>query len=225
MKRVLFASLLTLVACEMVGPLDRTNPYDSGSPYPMSLINVPDAVYSIGERFTAEIFRDPPLPDDDYVLTWESIDPSNGFPSLILQSTFGGEYLLTALASADYRTISIGARFNSSIVVGRNVVVGQRTATLDLACELGDCASLAPTPASTIAVTSASADARGNPVRALNVAMARAVVTSRNPAAIVPAYTPNTTGTYHFTAVAPGSAWLVIRMDLAVDSVFVTVVP
>jgi hypothetical protein len=126
-------------------------------------------------------------------------------------------------------TTAIAAEFNRDVVVGRNIVVGQRARTLTLAC--GPAAAPVACDATPLGigaaavVRSSARDAGGSPVSGLQFAMARAHVTSRNPAVMSPAVTPNASGTYAFTAVGVGTTWVVITMDFATDSVRFVVNP
>ena len=222
--------LLVLSACTLEPPFERSNPFDPGSPYPMRLVGVPDTVIAIGQRFQATIERDPPIDQSRLSIQWRVTDPNDILaPATQLQHLFNGEFLATNAMSAELKTLAVGARFNEEVVVGRSIVVGQLVDTLRLSC--GSVAAPVPCSAvplgvgATLNVRSASRDARGFAVQGLQHAMARAVVTLRTPGVLSSTFTPNTTGTYTFAAVAAGSTWLVIRSDRAVDSVQVTVTP
>ena len=226
MRPLRFLPLAALMlGCSLEPPYDRTNPFDPGSPYEMRLIGVPDTVSAIGQRFQALIERDPPINTAELAIQWEVTDPNDVLAGVLeLQHIFRGDFLSTNVMSAQMKTVSIGARFNGDVVVGRNVIVGQLVDTLNLSCAT-PCESIPIEVGWTFPVFSNARDSRGNEVRFEQFAMQRAVVTIRNTAVINSQVTPNGTGMYVFSAVGAGSSWIVIRSDHAVDSVHVTVTP
>jgi hypothetical protein len=132
-RPILVFCCLPLVACELVGPYDRTNPFDAGSPYVMTLSGVPDTAGAEGLRFTATIERNPPITLSP-AIRWVTTDPNDLFGVSPLTHLFGGEYVVSNRVTAQLRTITVGARFSDEVSVGRNLVVGQLSATLALAC-------------------------------------------------------------------------------------------
>ncbi len=226
MRRLLLLLLAVApLACSLEPPYDRTNPFDPGSPYEMRLVGVPDTVAAIGQRFQALIERDPPINTAELAIQWEVTDPNNALAGVLeLQHIFRGDFLSTNVMSAQMKTVSIGARFNGDVVVGRNVVVGQLVDELNLSCSSA-CASMPISVGWTFPVFSNARDSRGSEVRFEQFAMQRAVVTIRNTAVVTSAVTPNGSGNYVFNAVGAGSTWIVIRSDHAVDSVQVNVTP
>lgn len=232
MRRLAFATMLAALGCTLEPPFDRSNPFDPGSPYEMRLVGVPDTLDARGARFTAVIERDPPLNIDNLSIRWEAIDPRFGSvppapppPSTLVLPLAAGEFVLSANLSAEFVTTSIGARFNSAVVVGRNIVVGQRARTLTLSCAGGACDATPLGIGATASIGSSSLDANGHLLSGLQHAMARATVVSRNPAVIAPSVTPNAGGNYGVTAVGAGSTWVVITVDFATDSVRFVVDP
>lgn len=223
-------------ACELQPAFDRTNPFDPGSPYPMRMVGVPDTVDFRGARFTATIERDPPLPVGPLAITWRATDPRFGvapgappIPSALVLPVGNGAFLISQSLTAELVTTAIAAVFNSEVVVGRNIVVGQRARTLTLTCGSAAapvaCDAAALSIGETATVRSASRDAGNNALSGLQFAMQRARIVSRNPAVIASAVTPNVLGTYAFTAVGAGSTWVVVTVDFATDSVRFVVNP
>ncbi|MBX3134473.1 MAG: hypothetical protein KF689_13915 [Gemmatimonadaceae bacterium] len=227
---------LPLAACEMMGPYDRTNPFDPGAPYPMILTGVPDTVDARGVRFTAVVERDPPLGSLSPSVKWGATDPRNGVPapappppSHLILSLFDGEFVASTALTAEFEPVAIFAQFGARVLVSVKIVVGQRARTLTLSC--GSVAAPLACDASpvavgdTIAVRSTSRDANNHLLSGLVHAMDRAIVTSRNPDVAVSAATRNAAGTYAVAAVGGGSTWIVITVDFATDSVRIVVNP
>ena len=223
-------------ACELQPEFDRTNPFDPGSPYPMRMVGVPDTVDFRGARFTATIERDPQLPAGPLAITWRATDPRFGvvpgvppIPSVLVLPVGNGEFLVSQSLTAEFVTTAIAAEFNSQVVVGRNIVVGQRARTLTLACGSAAapvaCDAAALNIGATTTVLSTARDAGNSELSGLQYAMERARIVSRNPAVLASAVTPNGFGTYAFTAVGAGSTWVVITVDFATDSVRLVVNP
>jgi hypothetical protein len=232
MRRLALAIVLAALGCSLEPPFERSNPFDPGSPFEMRLVGVPDTLDARGARFTAVIERDPPLDTDNLSIRWEAVDPRFGGvppspppPSTLVLPLADGEFVLSANLSAEFVTTSIGARFNSSIVVGRNIVVGQRARTLTLACAGAACDAAPLNVGATATIGSSATDGNGHVLSGLQHAMARATVVSRNPSVIALNVTPNASGTYGVTAVGAGSAWVVITVDFATDSVRFVVDP
>lgn len=238
MMRRLFLLLAATfaVGCSLEPPFERSNPFDPGSPYEMRLVGVPDTLGYKGARFTAVIDRDPPMPTVPLLITWSAYDPRIGSvppalppPSALVLPLGAGEFMLSEALTAELVTTSIAARLNSEVVVGRNMVVGQLVDTLRLACGTVSapvaCSALPLRVGGTLNLRSSARDAGGAVVQGLQFAMERANVTLRTPGVLTPTFTPNTSGTYTFTAAGAGTTWIVIRSDRAVDSVQVTVTP
>lgn len=223
-------ALVTLAGCELKPPFERPNPFDPGSPYPMRMVGVPDTVSAIGQRFQAVIERDPPIDQATLSLQWVVTDPNDILVSVSeLRHLFNGEYLATNTLTAQLKTLAVAARFNDAVVVGRNIVVGQLVDSLRLACGSVSvpvaCNAVPLAVGGSLSVRSRMRDALGSAIQGAQFAMQRAVVTLRTPGVISAAYSPNTQGTYTFSAIGAGSTWIVIRSDRAVDSVQVTVAP
>lgn len=232
MRRLAIATVLAALGCTLEPPFDRSNPFDPGSPYEMRLVGVPDTLDARGARFTAVIERDPPIDVSDLSIRWEATDPRFGSippspppPSTLVLPLIDGEFVLSPSLTAEMVTTSIGARFNSAVVIGRNIVVGQRARTLTLSCAAGACDATPLGIGATASIGSSSLDANGHLLSGLQHAMARATVVSRNPAVIAPNVTPNAGGSYAVTAVGAGSTWVVITVDFATDSVRFVVNP
>jgi hypothetical protein len=229
MKRAiaLAAAALGVGACALEPPLDRTNPFDPWSPYPMTLVGAPDTAYSIGEEFNTFIERTPPIPSDGIILKWEVTDPNDiNRPVNEVQSMGDGRFRITSFATAQFRTYAIAARFTDyiyQVVVGRNIVVGQRVAALQVSCIPGPCDAITPASGTVITLATDAEDALGGFIRGIPFAMARASIVSRDPAVVRPDSTTASTGRFHLTAGAPGTTWVVVTMDVAVDSVQLTV--
>lgn len=226
------AVALVVLGCTLEPPFDRTNPFDPGSPYEMQLLGVPDTVDARGARFTAVIERDPPLPAGDLSIKWEAIDPrfGGGFhdpptPSEYVLPLAGGEFVASGVLTAEFVPATIAARFNSSVVVGRTIVVGQRARTLSLSCSGVACDAVPTLVGQTRAIQSTATDANGHLLAGLQHAMQRATVISRDPSVIAPSVTPNAGGLYGVSAVGEGNTWVVITVDLATDSVRFVVTP
>lgn len=137
-----------------------------------------------------------------------------------------GTFRVAESATARYRTYAIAARFTDyiyQVVVGRSIVVGQRVAGLQLSCTPVACDAITPVPGAVITLGTAAEDALGNYIRGVPFAMARASVVSRNSAVVRPDSTTAATGMFHLTAASPGTTWVVVTMDVAVDSVQLTV--
>lgn len=216
-------------ACSLEPPLVRSNPFDPWSPYSMTLAGAPDTAYSIGEEFDTHIERTPPIPTD-VNLKWEVANPRvlDGVVTEVLAISRGatGSFRVTSFATAEYQTFSIAARFTDyiyEVVVGRNIVVGQRVAALQLNCIPMPCASLTSVPGDVVSLSPVAQDARGNLIRGLNYAMGRSSMLSRDPSVVRTDSTAALAGRFHLTAVAPGTTWVVVTMDIAVDSVQLTV--
>ncbi len=236
MRFALLIGVTALSACELQPEFERSNPFDPGSPYEMRMVGVPDTLDARGARFTATIERDPPLPPGPLSITWRATDPRFGvppgappIPSALVLPIGNGEFLISQSLTAEMVTTAIAAEFNSEVVVGRNIVVGQRARTLTLSCGTASapvaCDAAPLNIGATTTVRSAARDAGRSPLSGLQFAMNRARVVSRNPAVIASAVTPNALGTYTFTAVGAGSAWVVITVDFATDSVRFVVNP
>lgn len=232
MRRLALASLVAALGCSLEPPFDRSNPFDPGSPYEMRLVGVPDTVDARGARFAAVIERDPPISVEDLSIRWEATDPRFGGvppnpppPSTLVLPLADGEFVISPNLTAEMVTTSIAARFNSSVVVGRNIVVGQRARTLSLSCTSGACDATPLGIGASAPIGSSALDANGHVLSGLQHAMARATVVSRNPAVIALNVTPNAAGSYGVTAVGAGSTWVVITVDFATDSVRFVVEP
>lgn len=196
----------------------------------MTLAGAPDTTFSIGEEFDAWIERTSPIPTDGILLKWEATDPNTSGSSapqiLAISGGATGTFRITQLASAQYKTLSIGARFTDyiyQVVVGRNIVVGQRVADVQLSCIEGPCNAITPLAGAPLTLSALAQDARGNAIRAISFAMARADAVSRDPAVVRADSTTASLGRFHLTPVAPGTTWVVVTMDIAVDSVQLTV--
>lgn len=221
--RPLFAALVlaVAVACHIEEPFARTNLWDKDGTATKTLIG-PDSVFSIGDRIRVTLSTDPPVPPGAQ-FEWVSIGASdtavNVFPA------GDGEFLVTR-SNAGYALVPVSAKFDESVVV-KQVWVGQLVASLELFCGAGvACESIPVTVGSNLSVRSTSRDANGNDIRQRNEAMKRAVTVIRDPAIVTTAPTlPNAAGNWTARATAPGSTWLVVRMDRATDSVRIVVVP
>lgn len=121
------------IGCGLEGPYDRTNPFDPGSPYLMTLVDVPDTAGADGLRFTATVHRDPPITANAAV-QWVTADPNALNSPSTLTHLFGGEFVVSNRVTAELKTMAVGARFTDRIEVGRYVIVGQLSATLGLFC-------------------------------------------------------------------------------------------
>jgi hypothetical protein len=227
MRRLGLAAIaLTALGCSLEPPFDRTNPFDPGSPYVISFLGAPDTVASIGERFQVTLDRDPPIDQSELSIQWQVSDPNDILVTPVeLQHLFNGEYIGTNLMSAQLRTLAIGARFNSAVVVGRNITVGQLVATLNPSCGATACSAVPVGVGGTLTVFTDARDALNQVVRLEQFAMQRATVTVRSPSVLTPTWTPNGSGTYTFSVTGTGTTWVVIRSDRAVDSVQVTIAP
>lgn len=228
MTRPFLLAGLTLAAlsCTLEPPFDRTNPFDPGSPYEIRFVGAPDTVASIGERFQVTLERDPPIDQSALAIQWQVTDPNDILITPVeLWHLFNGEFIGTNLMSAQLRTLAIGARFNSAVVVGQSIVVGQLVAELNPACLGYACSSVAVPVGGTMTITTDARDAEGEAVRLEQFAMQRAVVTVRNAAVLAPAWSPNAQGSYSFSVTGTGTTWVVIRSDRATDSVQVTITP
>lgn len=236
MRSAFLLGVTMLSACELQPEFERSNPFDPGSPYQMRMVGVPDTLDARGARFTATIERDPPLPAGPLLITWRATDPRFGvvpgappIPSALVLPIGNGGFVISQSLTAEMVTTAIAAEFNSEVVVGRNIVVGQRARTLALSCGTPTvpiaCDATPLSIGATATVRSTSTDAGGSALSGLQFAMERARVVSRNPAVIASAVTPNGFGTYAFTAVAAGSTWVVITVDFATDSVRFVVNP
>ncbi|MCE9602894.1 MAG: hypothetical protein K8S21_11875 [Gemmatimonadetes bacterium] len=209
------------VACHIEEPFARTNLWDEKGSATKTLSG-PDSTFSIGDRIRVTLVTDPPLPPGAQ-FEWMSIGSSDTavqvFPS------GDGEFLVTR-SNAGFALVPVSAKFDQSVVV-KHVWVGQLVASLDLFCGAGvPCETSPVTAGATFVVRSTMSDANGNDIRRRNEAMKRAVTIVSDPAvaSAVPTL-PNAAGNWTLRANAPGSTWLVVRMDRATDSVRVVVVP
>lgn len=224
---VLFCCL-PLLACELKGPYDRTNPFDPGSPYRMTLAGVPDTAHAEGQRFTASVQRDPPVALGTGV-QWVTTDPNVLNVPSALTHLYGGEFIVSNRVTAEMKPAIVGVRLTDRVDVGRTLIVGQLSATLNLFCGTvavpAACDAAPVAPGAGVLVRSAPRDSLNGIVRGLNFAMERAQVTIRTPGVLTSAVVPNTQGSYAFTAASVGETWVVIRADRATDSVRVVVAP
>jgi hypothetical protein len=219
-----------LAGCKLEEPFVRSNPFDPGSPYPLRLVGGPDTAYSIGDEFQLSVEREPPLGSTASLgVTWVANIPAAApFPSPQLKHLYDGRYVVTPEVSSTYTLIYIGAAFNSDVVVWRTIYVGQRAEQLSLSCSAtGFLACDTPVRAvgARVEVSSTALDARGNGIRNASALMDRSQVVIRDPSVMASTTLTNSLGTYHFTALAPGSTWVVVQSDRGTDSVRFVVTP
>lgn len=227
-------ALLLSTACALEKPFERTSPFDPESIYELSLSG-PDSTHSFGEQVQLVLGATPPLPERDMYIEWVAFD----FVHYIfagnvevpvytkLAQTNGDGSFIVIETSAEYRMINLAAMFDD-VTVGHRLFVGQRAATLSLSCApwtqlFTPCDNVGGIP-NTLALHTDMKDALGAPLRNVGFAIERGALTSRNTNVIAPQpVTRDASGIVRFTVIGPGSTWVVVRIDDAVDSLLVTV--
>lgn len=208
-------------ACALEAPYARTNPFDPGGILTLSMTGPDSAVY-VGQRIHFTVGADRSLPTGPLIIAWRSSDP------LTLIAGTNGEYIVTN-ATARIVPIEVTAMFDS-VRVSRTVLVGQTAARLTLACGPagGPAVACDATPlvvGSSLAVRATMTDSSTTPLRQPLYALQRAGLGSSDTTVARPAPNAAGNGTVTFLAVAPGTAWLRVRVDGARDSVRVVVGP
>jgi hypothetical protein len=211
--------LIALTGCELESPYARVNPFDPGGVVRLSLTGPDSAVFS-GQRIRFTIEATHPLPTESAMIAWRSSDPRT------LIAGTGGEYIVLTAATSRFVPVQVTAMFDS-VRVDRTVLVGQTAARLMLWCGPvgGPTVPCEATMGTSLLVRTTMADSSTTPVRQPLYALQRAVLTSSDSTVVRPTTNPAGDGTLSILAVAPGQAWLRVRVDGAGDSVRVVVKP
>lgn len=241
MRRIIpLAFALFAAGCKLEPPFERASPYDADGIFVFSLEG-PDSAHHLGDKIRLTLVTDPPLPDDEFRITWvarshieclpkHSANCANLPVDLAVVGGAGQEAEFTVIdATAEYRRLVVGAFFGR-VEVGRDLLIGQKVASLELSCspwtEPEDDCTAPVVPATTIELHTRMRDVANNVVRRVEYAIDRAVVTVRDPAIATPiAPGLELAGIIRLAAVSPGSTWVVTRIDEGVDSVRITVAP
>jgi len=217
----------TLASCRIEEPFARDNPWDTGSNARLTLTG-PDSVRSVGARIAVTLSASPAIPPNG-VIVWKSNEDGDGIPPETQVWTAGPGLFEVRRATADFQRIAVTAQLDNNIVAWE-VWVGQSVAFLDLFC--GSATFQQPCDATPMTINSTrqlgtiARDENTNPLGRFEVAMARGSITTRDPSVISTANTvPNAQGTVTARAVGAGATWVVMRIDGAVDSVRLVVVP
>lgn len=228
------APLLALGACTLQEPFERTNPFDPESVFEMSLSG-PDSTHSFGEQVQLTLASTPPLPDREMYIEWVAHDFVHYISSgnvdvpvfTQLAQTNGDGKFIVVETSAEYRMINLAAMLDD-VAVGHRLWVGQTAATLSLSCApftqpFTPCDNVGGPP-NILEIHTWMRDPLGVSLRNVGFAIERGSLTSRNPSVVIPRpLTRDAAGIVRFTVIGPGSAWVIVRMDDAVDSLLVTV--
>lgn len=223
-------------ACELEKPYVRTNEFDPKSIYRLSLVG-PDSSHSVGERVTLELRSVPELPARRRYVEWIAYDHVKYLPGFAdvpvrekLASSDGDGSFIVIAATAEYREISLSAELDE-VVVGHRLTVGQKAVELALSCSpwtlpFDPCDDVAAAPFSTISIHARMRDPLQNGLRAVQFAIARASVVSRDPSVVAPEpITADVNGVLRVRALSAGTTWVVVRIDDAIDSIRVAVAP
>lgn len=228
------AALLLSTACTLEKPFERTNPFDPESVYEMTLSG-PDSAHAFGEEIQLTLGSTPPLPERDMYIEWVAHDfvhyVFNGNEEVpintqLAQTNGDGSFIIVE-TSAEYRRINLAAMFDD-VAVGHHLWVGQKAATLSLSCApwsqpFTPCDNVGGIP-NTLSIHTDMKDPGGAPVRNVGFAIERGSLTSRNTNVVAPMpVTRDANGIVRFTVIGPGSTWVIVRIDDAIDSLLVTV--
>lgn len=213
---------IAVTSCHIEEPFSRNNLWDPGADVTMTLSG-PDSTFSVGETFSVDLTGDPPLPPGQLQIEWTGV---NDTATKVLPSGYG-QFTVT-LAHAQFQRVAVAAVFDD-VIVAVTLVVGQSVAALGLYCgasPLVPC-DASPMPVGTTRVIrSDMRDANGNVLRRRIYAMRRAVIVSRDPGVLaIEPNAPTVEDNWTVRAVGPGSTWVVVRADRALDSVRVVVAP
>lgn len=222
----------------MEPPFARTNPMDSGSDYQVTLSG-PDSVHSMGETFRITMTTDPALPADDYEFVWEAGPVYECFPEppcfrkspvpiYMAAVVTKGEFSVID-TRADHRMMHATVHFGD-VPHSHRVFVGQKAVALDLSCSpwtlpYDPCDDNLFQTADTIRLHARMFDARGHPIaRKPGFALERGQVIPRDD--VVQSYAmPHDPyrSLYLLNPLRAGATWVVVKIDDAVDSVYVVV--
>jgi hypothetical protein len=245
MSRPVLLAVLVLastLACRVEPPFERSNPHDPGSIYDLRLAG-PDTIRTAGAVAQMTIVADPPVPYDDFHVQWEAedwfdwpepvpddFDPRGvpTFPAMVSQ----GNGVFTAVnTTAEHKQVFLRAQLGPDVTLGRPIVTYQHATSIALSCAphtqpIVAC-DAAPRPTNQdVPVHVRLWDAGGIEVRDIRWAIQRGQVISRD--ALIAMALPvrlDTNGIVRARTAGPGSTWIIVRIDDAVDSVRLVVAP
>lgn len=222
--------LLLVIACTVEPPFARTNPLDAASNYDVTLSG-PDSTHSLGERVTLVMQSDPPLPDDDYAISWVAGPYILGRDTTQVAASVGDGVFEVYDVHAQYRAIYLSVYFGRRVFSHR-LVIGQKAASLELSCSpwsmpFDPCDDEPFVYADTVVLHTRMLDARQSPiVRKVGYALERGSVVSRDSSIVTPwPMSAEESGIIRLKPLRAGAAWVVVQIDEATDSVRIVVEP
>jgi hypothetical protein len=229
---LLGAAALLLASCRVEPPLERANPYDPGSIYDLA-IDGPDSTHAMLAQAQFTLTADPALPPGAYDLDWTIYgDQSSQLGNPIVSD----EVFIDGEGRAEVRVATARYRRQTAVValdrvdIGKSFWIGQKAVEMDLSCAPpampADPCTAARPMGSEYRIYPRMRDPNGVLVTEERFALARGTTVSRNAAVATWAQVPQDSTPYmRVLAIAPGTAWVVVRIDDAVDSVHVSVSP
>ncbi len=223
-------SLAMLAAgCMTEPPFARSNPLDEGSDYHITLSG-PDSTHSLGERVTLVMHSDPPLPDDDYVISWVAGPYIHGRDTTQVAASAGDGVFEVFDAGAWYHTIYLSVNLGSNTFAHR-LTIGQKAVSLELSCSawplpVDPCDDVPFDLGDTVTLHTRMLDALGNPiVKDPGFALRRGLVLSRD-ISVVRTYPLPGNDDNSMIFLEPqgaGATWVIVQIDDASDSMRVVV--